>query len=145
MYTFQHRCILFFTSFCSHTPNPAPHLFQTHGIYPNVFEFTSVREEKYTDGVELVSLRNTIGVAQIVLQTKRIKVASALDLAETLISDLQAFDPKLIDRNLRGGRNADLVFALAIALWWGDKLTWTERADQRYDRKPKRHRSHWSA
>ena len=23
-----------------------------------------------------------------------------------------------------GGRNADLVFALAVALWWGDRLTW---------------------
>ncbi len=29
-----------------------------------------------------------------------------------------------VHMDLRGGRNADLVFALAIALWWGDKLTW---------------------
>ncbi len=24
----------------------------------------------------------------------------------------------------RGGRNADLVFALAVAFWWADTLTW---------------------
>ncbi len=29
--------------------------------------------------------------------------------------------------DLRGGRNADLVFALAVALWWGDGLTWGDK------------------
>ena len=64
----------------------------------------------------------------VLLQTKRLQVASELELAETLIGDLQAFDFKPIERNpdLRGGRNADLVFALATALWWADRLTWND-------------------
>ena len=51
-----------------------------------------------------------------------------MELAKTLVSDLQAFDPKPIMRNpdLRGGRNSDLVLALAVALWWGDRLTWDD-------------------
>ncbi len=46
-----------------------------------------------------------------------------------LVADLQAFDPKPVARNmdLRGGRNADLVFALAVAIWWGDDLTWGDK------------------
>ncbi len=65
----------------------------------------------------------------MILQTARLKVASGLDLAETLVADLTAFDPKPVARNmdLRGGRNADLVFALAVALWWGDGLTWGDK------------------
>ena len=59
-----------------------------------------------------------------------------MELAETLVSDLQAFDPKPIERNpdLRGGRNADLVLALAVALWWADDLTWN---DDDTDRTPR--------
>ncbi len=54
--------------------------------------------------------------------------ASELELAGTLLADLTAFDPKPVASNmdLRGGRNADLVFALATALWWGDRLTWDD-------------------
>ena len=60
------------------------------------------------------------------MQTARLKVASELDLAETLVTDLMAFDPKPAARNmdLRGGRNSDLVLAFAVALWWADNLTW---------------------
>ena len=60
--------------------------------------------------------------------------------------DLQAFDPKPIERNsnLRGGRNADLVLALAVALWWGDKLTWADDVGRRrYEPKDTRV-SHWA-
>jgi len=73
-------------------------------------------------------------------------VAHALELAETLVSDLQAFDPKPIERNsnLRGGRNADLVLALAIALWRGDKLTWNDDVGRRcYE--PKEPKCSWMA
>ena len=35
--------------------------------------------------------------------------------------------------DLRGGRNSDLVHALAVALWWADDLTWGDwpRTEQR--------------
>ena len=84
--------------------------------------------EGYTNDAQRAPLRDVIGTAQVVLQTARLTVAKGLDLAETLVSDLQAFDPKPIARNpdLRGGRNADLVLALAVALWWGDRLRWDD-------------------
>ena len=73
-------------------------------------------------------LREVIGAAQVVLQTGRLKVASVLNLADTLVTDLQAYNPKPEARglDLRGGRNADLVFALVVALRWADRLTWND-------------------
>ena len=66
-----------------------------------------------------VPLRDVVGAAQVVLQTARLQVASGLELAETLVTDLIGFDPKPVarDMDLRGGRNADLVLALAVAVW----------------------------
>lgn len=102
-------------------------VFEGRGLYPTSIELTNSGPEENTSAVKRAPLRDVIGTAQVVLQTSRLKVASALKLADTLVTDLQAFDPKPVTRglDLRGGRNADLVFALAIALWWGDKLTWT--------------------
>ncbi len=108
-------------------------VFQNPGLYPVPIDLTNTGAEEYTNGMHRVPLRDVIGAAQVVLQTARLKVAHALELAETLVSDLQAFDPKPIARNpdLRGGQNADLVLALAIALWWGDKLTWNDDVGRR--------------
>ena len=108
-------------------------VFQNRSLYPGPIDLTNTGAEEYTNGMHRVPLRDVIGAAQVVLQTARLKVASALELAETLVSDLQAFDPKPIARNpdLRGGQNGDLVLALAIALWWGDKLTWNDDVGRR--------------
>ena len=117
------------------------------GLYPYPIDLTNLGTEEYTKGIQRIPLRDVIGAAQLVLQTARLQVAPALELAETLLSDLQAFDPKPIERNsdLRGGRNADLVLALAIALWWGDKLTWNDDVGRRrYEPKDTRS-SHWAS
>ncbi len=100
-------------------------VFEHRGIYPTAIDLTNTAEEQVGSS-KRVPLRDVIGVAQMVLQTARLKVASELELAGTLVADLTAFDPKPVARNmdLRGGRNGDLVFALAVALWWGDRLTW---------------------
>ncbi len=97
--------------------------FERRGIYPTMIDLTN------TAAPGLPGLRDVIGAAQVVLQTRRLKVASELELADALVADLQAFDPKPVARNmdLRGGRNADLVFALAVAIWWGDQLTWGDK------------------
>ncbi len=100
--------------------------FEGRGIYPALVDLTNTAEAQQAGSSLRVPLRDVIGAAQMVFQTARLKVAKELDLAETLVADLTAFDPKPVARNmdLRGGRNADLVFALAVALWWGDRLTW---------------------
>ncbi len=101
-------------------------VFESRGLYPQPIELTNTGSEEHSGGVQRVPLRDVIGAAQVVLQTNRLKVASALELASTLVGDLQSFDPKPAARglDLRGGRNSDLVLALAVALWWGDNLTW---------------------
>ena len=83
--------------------------------------------------VQRVPLRDVVGAAQVILQTARLQVASGLELAETLVTDLIGFDPKPVarDMDLRGGRNADLVLALAVAVWWCDRFQWD---DEMYDR-----------
>lgn len=120
--------------------------FQARGMYPAAIDLTNTGAEGFTNDALCVPLRDVLGAAQVVLQTARLKVADALELAKTLVSDLQAFDPKPIARNpdLRGGRNTDLVLALAVALWWGDRLTWDDDMldsmssmdDGDYDRNP---------
>ncbi len=114
-------------------------VFEGRGIYPTAIDLTNTTSQEHTGPVKRVPLRDVIGAAQVVLQTARLKVASELDLAETLVTDLTAFDPKPVARNmdLRGGRNADLVLALAVALWWADDLTWGDNAVHRA--RPVRH------
>ncbi len=101
-------------------------VFESRGLYPKSIDLTNTGSEERSGGVQRVPLRDVIGAAQVVLQTNRLKVASTLDLASTLVGDLQSFDPKPVARglDLRGGRNSDLVLALAVGLWWGDDLTW---------------------
>ena len=103
--------------------------FEGRGIYPALVDLTNTAAAEQSGSAMRVPLRDVIGAAQMALQTARLKVASGLDLAETLVADLTAFDPKPVARNmdLRGGRNADLVFALAVAVWWGDNLTWGDK------------------
>ncbi len=121
-------------------------VFESRGLFPDPIDLTNTGSEEYTNGVKRVPLRDAIGAAQVLLQTNRLKVADALELAETRVSDLQAFDPKPIERNsdLRGGRNADLVVALAVALWWGDKLTWADDVGRRRYEPKDTQVSHWA-
>ncbi len=109
--------------------------FQTRGMYPAAIDLTNAGAEGFSNDAQHVPLRDVLGAAQVVLETARLKVAGALDLATTLVADLQAFDPKPIARNpdLRGGRNTDLVLALAVALWWGDRLTWDDDMLDHYE------------
>ena len=101
-------------------------VFESSGLYPESIDLTNTGSEERSGGVQRVPLRDVIGAAQVVLQTSRMKAASALELAPTLVGDLQSFDPKPAARglDLRGGRNSDIVLALAVALWWGDNLIW---------------------
>ncbi len=109
-------------------------VFEARGIFAGAIDLTNAESESYTNGVRRVPLRDVIGAAQVVLQTARLKVASGLDLAETLVADLIGFDPKPVarDMDLRGGRNADLVLALAVAVWWGDRFQWDDEMLDRY-------------
>ena len=106
-------------------------VFEDRGLHPTLIDLTNAGTEEHSGGVKRVPLRDVIGAAQVVVQTNRLKVAKELEHAETLIGDLQAFDFKPVERNpdLRGGRNVDLVLALAVGLCWADDLTWGDDAE----------------
>ena len=105
-------------------------VFESRGLHPTLIDLTNAGTEEHSGGVTRVPLRDVIGAAQVVVHTRRLKVADKLEHATTLAGDVHSFDPKPVTRglDLRGGRNADLVFALAIALWWADDLTWGDDA-----------------
>ena len=62
--------------------------FQTRGMYPAAIDLTNTGAEGYSNDTLQVSLRDVIGAAQVVLETARLKMASSLELAKTLVSDL---------------------------------------------------------
>ena len=78
-------------------------------------------------GVEYVPKRNLVSVVQVALQTDKLKVASALPEAQTLVRELQNFQVKITDAandtygTWREGTHDDLVLAVALALYAGKK------------------------
>jgi Terminase RNaseH-like domain len=72
--------------------------------------------------------RNLVGAVQVALQTGRLKIASALPEAATLLRELQNFQMKISLTSghdsygaWREGTHDDLVLALACALWCGER------------------------
>ena len=68
-----------------------------------------------------------VGVLQVLLQTRRLHIASELADAATLVRELETFRAHVsvarIDsfESWREGQRDDLVFATAIAAWWGER------------------------
>ena len=106
-------------------------LFRDRGLYPQPFQVTDATKPTYDeDGIQHVPRRDLIGAAQVAFQLNKLKVSSELELAPTLLTDLQAFDP-----NAPGGtQNNDLVNALSVGIWWSDRLTWDEGRDALWQR-----------
>ncbi len=112
----------------------AKRVFERRSLYPDVIELTNGGSEERSGGVRRAPLRDVIGAAQVVLQTRRLEASSKLEHASTLVGDLLGFDPESTTRSLdlRGGRNSDLVFALAVGLWWAENLTWNDDPPERH-------------
>jgi hypothetical protein len=84
------------------------------------------------DGLDYrVPKRDLVGVVQVLLQTRRLKIIPSLKEAPTLTSELQAFKVSI---NLKGhdsygndvgpwreNPHDDLVLAVALACWYGEK------------------------
>ncbi len=68
-----------------------------------------------------------VSIVQVALQTDKLKVASALAEAQTLVRELQNFQVKITDAAndtygaWREGTHDDLVLAVAMALYAGKK------------------------
>ncbi len=74
--------------------------------------------------------RDLVGVVQVALQNRTLKIASQLPEAETLARELANFKAKISDAgndsygagdDWREGNNDDLVLAVALALWCANR------------------------
>lgn len=80
-----------------------------------------------TDGDMQIPKMELVGVLQVLLQTRRLAVASSLPNAALLVSELEKFKikvPVLKQDSLdawREGPHDDLVFAVALAAWAGEQ------------------------
>ena len=112
----------------TNTGAPPLRLFEDQGLYPEPFQVTDGGNPAYGDNIQALPRRDMISAAQVVLQQPdRLNVSSALELAPTLVTDLQAYDPDMPERS----QNADLVTAVAVAVWWGERLTWDDEVADR--------------
>ena len=74
-----------------------------------------------------VPKRDLVGALQVLLQTTRLKIAGQLRYADTLVQELLRFRVKISDQGhdsygaWRDGEHDDLVLALAVACWYGQR------------------------
>ncbi len=85
-------------------------------------------DKEIHDGGYKVPKRNLVSILQILLQTKRIKVASSLKEADALVKEMQAFKVTLNKKghdtyanDWRENKHDDLVLSVAIAAWQAEK------------------------
>lgn len=95
------------------------------GISADVRAYTITAGYKEGDGT--VPKADLVAAVQAALQTRRLRFARALELRETLEKELEMFRVKVTaDRNetfaaWREKDHDDLVLALALAVWYGER------------------------
>ena len=78
------------------------------------------------DGTQLVPKRDLVTALQWTLQARRLKIAAEMALADLLIDELARFRLRTIpisetaNIEWRVGQHDDLVFAVALAVWYAD-------------------------
>jgi hypothetical protein len=102
-------------------------LFKAARLGPTVVTITAGDEVTEQWPCFRVPKRDVISTAQVLLQTDRLKIARDLPNAQLLLRELQSFrmnvDLKRTSDSLawREGANDDLVLALAVGLWLGER------------------------
>ena len=102
-------------------------LFRRAELAPTVVTITAGDEVVEDGSCFRVPKRDVISTAQVLLQTDRLKIARDLPNAQILLRELQGFrmnvDLKKTSDSLawREGANDDLVLALAVGLWMGER------------------------
>ena len=99
-------------------------MLRAHGLEFDAVTITAGETHNYTDGFHRVPKRDLIGALQVSLESGWLRIASGLELAETLRSELLNFRMKV---NIatghdsyeawREGDHDDLVLATAMACW----------------------------
>jgi hypothetical protein len=79
------------------------------------------------DGSYHVPKKELVTSLQVVMQSRRLKIARALPDAALLVRELQNFQVKITAAAhetfgvWREGQHDDLVLAVALASWWGER------------------------
>lgn len=78
------------------------------------------------DGTRVVPKRDLIMTLQMVLQTRRLKIAPDLALADLLMTEFAAYRLRNLAADAdasewREGRHDDLVFSVALAVWFSER------------------------
>jgi hypothetical protein len=93
----------------------------------NSITITAGHKSSWDDGGWLVPKKDLVGTLQVLLQAQRIKVAPTLPEAQMLVQELTNFKAKVPTAasdmlgDWREGQHDDLVLAVAIAAWAGER------------------------
>jgi hypothetical protein len=100
-------------------------MFRESGIHATVGGWSITAGRNVGDGT--VPKRDLVAAVQVALGERRLEIAPTLPLADTLAKELELFRVRITDDNndifssIRKCDHDDLVFALAIAVWSGER------------------------
>lgn len=106
---------------------PVVDMLRDRGCEPRPVTIHGGTETTEVDGYWRVPKRDLVGSMAVALQTKRLHVVKSLKLAETLSREMRNFKVKISQKAhdsyeaWREGEHDDLVLAVALAVWWGEK------------------------
>ncbi len=105
---------------------PVTELFSLGGLSPWLVQVVSGDAETQDGRVYRVSKKELVSMAQVLLQTRRLRIARGLALSKLLVKELSSFRMKVGLRQdepafWREGAADDLVLGLSIALWIAER------------------------
>ena len=107
---------------------PVVDLFKKKQLYPKAITITGGYDVIKDNGEYKVPKRDLVTNLQVVFQQEKLKIAEGLPEANTLVQELLNFKVKIKDNAResfeawREGIHDDLVLAVALACWWGEKM-----------------------
>jgi hypothetical protein len=113
---------------------PVVDMLHNAGLSPIGVTITSGDSESYSEGLCRVPKRNLVSIVSILLQEKRLIIGADLPHAATLTKELLNFHVTINDKAhdsygaWREGVHDDLVLAVALAAWHGNKCGITVEA-----------------
>ena len=106
-------------------------LFRDRNLEPQAFTIVNGASETWKGNTVGVSKRSVIGATVVLIQGGRLRVAKGLEFGQMLLEELLNFRMQPAKANdpveaMREGAHGDLVFAVGLGCWWGDRLQWND-------------------
>jgi hypothetical protein len=106
---------------------PVVDMLRAARLSPTAVMVTGGATVSHKDGFVNVPKRELVSITQILLQSGRLTIAESLPKAKTLIQEMLSFQVKITESAndtygaWREGAHDDLLFALMLAVWKGEK------------------------